>query len=112
MLQAVSRGSEATGGGRTTKPHGPGRAPPIHRIFAAVPTPSPTAQTFAARGKLLLTGEYLVLDGARALALPTHPGQGLRVVRTDEADVLHWRSRDHRGRLWLDEAFSRALLSG
>ena len=60
----------------------------------------------------MLTGEYLVLDGARALALPTQLGQHLRVARTDEADVLHWRSRDHRGRLWLDEAFSRALLSG
>ena len=30
---------------------------------------------FHAQGKLLLTGEYFVLDGAMALALPTRLGQ-------------------------------------
>ena len=59
----------------------------------------------------MLTAEYLVLDGARALAVPTTLGQRLEVTRTEEADVRHWRSRDHRGRLWLDEAFSRARLN-
>ena len=37
-------------------------------------------QTFYSNGKLLLTGEYLVLDGAKALALPTKMGQNLQVV--------------------------------
>ena len=32
-------------------------------------------QTFYSNGKLLITGEYVVLDGAKALALPTKFGQ-------------------------------------
>ncbi len=35
--------------------------------------------TFRSNGKLLLTAEYLVLDGARAIALPTKLGQSLTV---------------------------------
>ena len=33
--------------------------------------------TYYSNGKLLITGEYLVLDGAEALALPTKFGQNL-----------------------------------
>ena len=79
----------------------------------ALPVPTATDAppgSYFARGKLLLTGEYLALDGARALAAPTHPGQWLRVGATDEADVLHWLSRDHLGALWFEEAFSRREL--
>jgi hypothetical protein len=32
---------------------------------------------FYSNGKLLITGEYLVLDGAKAFALPTKKGQNL-----------------------------------
>ena len=34
-------------------------------------------KTFYSNGKLLITGEYVVLDGAKALALPTKYGQNL-----------------------------------
>ena len=37
-------------------------------------------QTWYAHGKLLITGEYLVLHGARALAVPVNRGQHLQVV--------------------------------
>ena len=37
-------------------------------------------QTWYAHGKLLITGEYLVLSGARALAVPVNHGQHLQVV--------------------------------
>jgi len=37
-------------------------------------------QTWYAHGKLLITGEYLVLHGARALAIPVNRGQHLQVV--------------------------------
>lgn len=40
-------------------------------------------------GKLLLTSEYLVLDGAKALALPTQKGQHLR-FKTIEQRSLQW----------------------
>ena len=41
-------------------------------------------QTFYSNGKLLLTGEYLVIDGAKALAIPTQKGQSLSVKETEE----------------------------
>ena len=37
--------------------------------------------TYTARGKLLLTGEYFVLDGATALAVPTKLGQRFTVKK-------------------------------
>ena len=37
-------------------------------------------QTFYGHGKLLLTGEYAVLDGAKALSIPTRFGQSLEVT--------------------------------
>ena len=46
-------------------------------------------QSFSAHGKLLLTGEYLVLKGAVALALPTQLRQTLTVA-TIQAPVLQW----------------------
>lgn len=42
-------------------------------------------------GKLLLTGEYLVLKGAKALALPTKVGQELIVEGTNN-HLLFWRT--------------------
>lgn len=74
-----------------------------------MPLPETTdhVQTFEARGKLMLAGEYLVLDGAAALAVPTRLGQRLRVTPTDEADVLQWTSVDRLGRTWLRTGFTR-----
>ena len=70
------------------------------------------ARHFYARGKLMLTGEYLVLDGATALAVPTRRGQSLSAALTDEIDVLHWLGREREGGLWIEEAFSRSELEG
>ncbi|MBX2929869.1 MAG: hypothetical protein KF852_18690 [Saprospiraceae bacterium] len=55
---------------------------------------------FRANGKLLLTGEYAVLDGATALALPTKPGQTLHFEPGGEQ--LHWRSFDVDGVCWFE----------
>ena len=80
--------------------------------FAAVSAaPTAHAQTFFARGKLMLTGEYLVLDGATALAVPTTLGQRLHVTPTDDVDVLVWRSYDCQGQVWLKEQLTRRLLT-
>ena len=46
-------------------------------------------QRFSANGKLLLTGEYLVLHGALALALPTRLGQSM-AVETVHTPSLQW----------------------
>jgi mevalonate kinase len=56
-----------------------------------------------ARGKLLLTGEYFVLDGAWSLALPVRYGQSLEVRPESHADgQLHWYSVDEGGNTWFE----------
>ena len=64
-------------------------------------------QHFFAHGKLLLSAEYFVLDGATALALPTIPGQSLEVQQSDIGEPhLHWRSYDSDGSLWFEATYS------
>ena len=59
-----------------------------------------------AHGKLLLTGEYFVLDGALALALPVRYGQDLSVVSLPHANnEIHWESRDEQGAVWFSGAW-------
>src|SRR5690554_6203651 len=58
-------------------------------------------QTFYSNGKLLLTGEYTVLDGAQALALPTAFGQSLE-VEVNDSGVIRWMSFDADKSNWLD----------
>jgi mevalonate kinase len=53
-----------------------------------------------AKGKLLLSGEYFVLDGAWALALPVRFGQALHVEADKEPNRLFWTSRNHEGNPW------------
>ena len=56
---------------------------------------------FYSNGKLLITGEYLVLDGAKALALPTKFGQNLIVEKTKNQGIK-WISYDADGSIWID----------
>jgi mevalonate kinase len=63
-------------------------------------------QHYHGNGKLLLSSEYYVLDGALALALPTNVGQKLKVTTLpSEHRVLHWRSYDSDGALWFEAKF-------
>ena len=62
-------------------------------------------QTYYSNGKLLITGEYLVLDGAIALALPTKTGQNL-VVSPGENQQIQWKSYDFDGSIWFENNFS------
>ncbi|MBK8562256.1 MAG: GHMP kinase [Saprospiraceae bacterium] len=67
---------------------------------------------FHAHGKLLLTAEYFVLDGALALALPVRLGQaldcGLRIADygLGGQETLHWRSLDEKGECWFEAKFA------
>ncbi|WP_121666942.1 GYDIA family GHMP kinase [Mesonia aquimarina] len=61
-------------------------------------------QVFYSPGKLLISGEYLVLDGAKALAVPTKFGQELRVEKTD-SPYITWKSNLHNGNLWFKTQF-------
>lgn len=63
-------------------------------------------QFFYGRGKLLLSGEYLVLDGARALAVPLKVGQSMTVTYSSSfSPSLTWKSYDQDGNLWLEARF-------
>jgi mevalonate kinase len=62
-------------------------------------------KTFYSNGKLLITGEYLVLDGAKALALPTKYGQYL-TVSFGENEEIHWTSFDKDKSIWFQETIS------
>ncbi|AUC14097.1 GHMP kinase [Tenacibaculum sp. SZ-18] len=60
---------------------------------------------FYSNGKLLLTGEYVVLDGATSLAVPTKYGQNL-VIESVEEPVLVWGSFTDEGNCWFEAQFS------
>lgn len=59
---------------------------------------------FYSNGKLLITGEYVVLDGALALAVPTKFGQSLKVTTIKEP-VIRWKSIDHEDQIWYEGTF-------
>ncbi len=61
-------------------------------------------ERFYSNGKLLLTGEYLVLDGALSLAIPTKYGQSLN-IEAIEASKLVWKSLDEKENIWFKDEF-------
>ena len=67
--------------------------------------------SYYGHGKLLLTGEYFVLDGAEALALPTNFGQSFIVKTGKKSGVLHWKSYNDAGEIWLECSFLKKSLS-
>lgn len=66
--------------------------------------------SFYSHGKLLITGEYAVLDGAKALAVPTKFGQSLTVSETD-SDCLIWKSYDVDQHCWFSSKFALKSLT-
>ena len=67
-------------------------------------------QKYRSFGKLLLTGEYAVLDGALALAIPTRYGQDL-IFTQDPINTLHWKSFLPDKTLWFETKFDIRKLS-
>lgn len=64
---------------------------------------------FYSNGKLFISGEYVVLDGALAFALPTAYGQFLQVEAIDEP-IISWTSFDVDGTIWMQEQLPIAQL--
>jgi mevalonate kinase len=63
-------------------------------------------QFFYGHGKLLLTAEYFVNEGALALALPTTVGQSMKVkYRQSYQPTLNWKSIDHSGKVWFESDY-------
>lgn len=56
-------------------------------------------------GKLLISGEYFVLDGAKAFALPCKYGQVFDVIESPsefDQNVLIWKAYNSKQELWLE----------
>ncbi len=57
---------------------------------------------FYSNGKLLLSGEYLVLQGAKALALPLKFGQDLSIEsKKSDEEIIYWKSYQNE-LLWFE----------
>ena len=65
--------------------------------------------SFYSNGKLLLTGEYAILDGAKGLALPTKFGQYLSLTHSDSENFI-WNSLDENDAVWFSSEFSKNRL--
>lgn len=61
---------------------------------------------FYSNGKLLITGEYAILDGAKGLALPTKFGQSLSLLSSDSENFV-WNSLDADENIWFSAEFSK-----
>jgi len=64
-------------------------------------------QEFYSNGKLLLSGEYAILDGAAGWAIPTKFGQYLTITTTTTAR-LNWTSLDADGSVWFNASYAVA----
>lgn len=64
--------------------------------------------TLHANGKLLLTAEYFVLDGAKALALPTKLGQTINCYKNIEINTpyIFWNSDAPNSDMWYRGVFN------
>lgn len=62
-------------------------------------------KTFYSNGKLLITAEYLVLDGAKSLALPTKFGQNMVVEKISQPKLI-WNSFNYQKKLWFSCTFN------
>ena len=61
--------------------------------------------SYYSHGKLLISSEYAVLDGAKALALPTKLGQRLEVTNRNTKNI-NWKSFDCQNNLWFKTSLS------
>jgi mevalonate kinase len=63
-----------------------------------------STKIFYSHGKLLISGEYVVLDGAEAFAIPTNKGQYLTVKPISEQKLV-WKSFDEKNNIWFEDVF-------
>jgi len=60
-------------------------------------------------GKLLISGEYAILDGALSLAAPTLFGQYLEILE-DDSKYIKWTSKNSNGKVWFQSKIYRENL--
>ena len=66
--------------------------------------------SFYSHGKLLLTGEYVVLKGAHALAIPCSKGQRLTFTPNLESTLV-WESYDTNKKVWFSAQFDLSQMT-
>lgn len=66
-----------------------------------------TNHSFHANGKLLLSGEYFVLDGAQAIGLPCSYGQNLYISTLGSKNTISWKSKTDDGTIWFEGVFKK-----
>ncbi len=54
-----------------------------------------------AHGKLLISAEYMVLHGSRALAIPLRKGQSLQRIRSENSRVFSWKAT-YQNQTWFN----------
>jgi len=69
------------------------------------------SNTFFAKGKLLLTGEYLVMEGAKSIVLPLKLGQNLIATHlpSDKNNFIYWKAYES-GTLWFQSLIDKNTL--
>ena len=63
-------------------------------------------EVFKSHGKLMITGEYFVLHGAKSLLLPTKFYQDMTVSRLNEGSSILWESYDQNNSKWFSAKFN------
>ncbi|MGK0493785.1 MAG: mevalonate kinase [Maribacter sp.] len=61
-------------------------------------------ESFYSNGKLLLSGEYAILDGAEGWAIPTTFGQSLKLTK-NTSRILSWESLNADGCIWFEGSY-------
>ena len=64
-----------------------------------------SSKSYYSNGKLLLTGEYLVILGAKALAIPVKYGQSMNIREYSNENKLIWTAKEH-GKEWFKAVLS------
>ncbi len=64
---------------------------------------------FQAHGKLLLSAEYMVMHGSKALAVPLQKGQTLEIKHTESKQFFSWKAY-YNSKLWFAADFDPGTL--
>ena len=64
---------------------------------------------YKANGKLLLTSEYAITQGAKGLAVPTKYGQNLNYTSSDKDRYIRWNAKGENGETWFWAEFDLDL---
>lgn len=66
-------------------------------------------KAFRAHGKLLISAEYMVLHGSKALAVPLQNGQVLQRIRSENRNVFSWKAH-YGSEIWFSASYDPSSL--